>query len=80
MCATLSRSMQLLRELWNTTDSVSYSLQVFFEYQIVEIEKKKIGKLCSSSPYMPYLSLGKEKQRQMKDQGQEICEVLKCIV
>lgn len=61
---------------------MSYSLQVFCEYQIVEIEKKKEGggELCFSSPYIPYLLLGKAKQRQMKDQGQEICEVLKCIV
>lgn len=36
--------------------------------------------MCFSSPYIPYLLLDKAKQRQMKDQGQEICEVLKCIV
>lgn len=29
---------------------------------------------------MTYLLLGKAKKRQMKDQGQEICEVFKCIV
>ena len=64
---------------------MSYSLQAFCEYQIEEIEKKKKkeggwGELCFSSPYIPYLLLGKAKQRQMKDQGQEIREVLKCIV